>query len=77
MGVEMTEKIRKYLSRHGFGVCKRVTARMAIRTNSMRVFMIYSAFFTLGASFVLYLAMAFGLRVKDLVFQRRESVFDL
>ena len=42
----------------------------------MRVFMIYSAFFTLGASFVLYLALAFGLKVKDLVFRRRESAFD-
>lgn len=73
----MTENIRKYLARHGFGVCKRVTSRMAIRTNSMRVFMIYSAFFTLGASYVLYLMMAFGLKMKDLVFRRRESVFDL
>ena len=72
----MTEHLRQYLARHGFGVCKRLTARMAIRTNSMRVFMIYSAIFTLGASFVLYLALAFGLKVKDLVFRRRESAFD-
>ena len=63
----MTEHLRQYLARHGFGVCKRLTAR---------IFMIYSAFFTLGASFVLYLALAFGLKVKDLVFRRRESAFD-
>ena len=73
----MTEKIRIYLARHGFGVCKRLTSRLAIRTNTMRVFMIYSAFFTLGASYVLYLTAAFALKMKDLVFRRRESVFDL
>lgn len=73
----MTEKIRIYLARHGFGVCKRLTSRMAIRTNSMRVFMIYSAFFTLGGSYILYLAAAFALKVKDLALRRRESVFDL
>ena len=44
----MTEHLRQYLARHGFGVCKRLTARMAIRTNSMRVFMIYSAFLPSG-----------------------------
>ncbi|MDD4819734.1 MAG: PspC domain-containing protein [Flavobacteriales bacterium] len=72
----MTDKLRKYASRYGFGVSSRLAARMAVRTNSMRSFMIYSAFFTLGASFVLYLLMALGLKMKDLIFKRRKSVFD-
>lgn len=73
----MTDIIRRYCSRHGFGVSSRLASRMAMRTNSMRSFMIYSAFFTLGVSFVLYLLLALGLKCKDLTFKRRESVFDL
>ncbi|MBO4960808.1 MAG: PspC domain-containing protein [Flavobacteriales bacterium] len=73
----MTQVLRRYASRYGLGVSSRLAARMSVRTNSMRSFMIYSAFFTLGASFVLYLAMAGLLKVKDLVFKPRRSVFDL
>ena len=72
----MTYIIRKYASRYGFGVSSRLASRMSVRTNSMRSFMIYSAFFTLGVSFALYLLLALGLKMKDLLFKRRKSVFD-
>lgn len=73
----MTQIIRRYASRYGLGVSSRLAARMSMRTNSMRSFMIYSAFFTLGASFVVYLLLAGLLKIKDLIFKPRRSVFDL
>lgn len=73
----MTQHLRRYASRYGLGVASRIASRMSVRTNSMRSFMIYAAFFTLGMSFVLYLLLAGMLKIKDLIFKRRRSVFDL
>ena len=41
------------------------------------LFFIYVTFFTVGLSFGLYLTMAFLLKLKDMVYTKRNSVFDL
>ena len=38
---------------------------------------IYVSFATLGVGFAIYLTLAFWLRLKDLVYTKRTSVFDL
>jgi len=71
------EKIRYFLARHGFNVSSRLADKSGIPVNNVRLFFIYASFVTLGASFILYLLMAFALRIKDLFYQKRPSVFDL
>jgi len=41
------------------------------------LFFIYASFATLGVSFIVYLMLAFALKIKDFFFQKRPSVFDL
>jgi phage shock protein PspC (stress-responsive transcriptional regulator) len=48
-----------------------------MKARSIRLFFIYISFATLGVGFALYLTMAFLLKLKDLVFTKRTSVFDL
>jgi phage shock protein PspC (stress-responsive transcriptional regulator) len=43
----------------------------------VRLFFIYVTFFTAGLSFGLYLTMAFVLKLKDMIYTKRSSVFDL
>ena len=38
---------------------------------------IYISFFSLGFGFAVYLILAFWLRLKDLIYTKRTSVFDL
>ncbi|WP_081211334.1 PspC family transcriptional regulator [Salegentibacter sediminis] len=70
-------KIRYFFERHGFYVSSRLADKIGMRAKSVRLFFIYASFFTLGIGFVVYLTLAFWLKLKDLVYTKRTSVFDL
>jgi len=50
---------------------------MGMRTKTVRLSFIYVTFATLGVGFALYLVFAFWIKIKDLIFTKRSSVFDL
>lgn len=69
--------IRHFLEKRGFYVSSRFADRLGIRAKNVRLFFIYLSFATLGIGFALYITMAFLLRLKDFVYTKRTSVFDL
>ncbi|ARV11208.1 PspC family transcriptional regulator [Gilvibacter sp. SZ-19] len=69
--------LRHYLERRGFYVSSRLAERLGMRAKSVRLFFIYVSFATLGAGFAIYLTLAFWLKLKDLIYTKRTSVFDL
>ncbi|SEB73465.1 hypothetical protein SAMN04489761_1605 [Tenacibaculum sp. MAR_2009_124] len=69
--------VRYFFERNGFYVSSRLADRLGIRAVNVRLFFIYISFVTIGLSFGLYLTMAFLLRLKDMVYTKRSSVFDL
>jgi len=69
--------IKYYLEKHGFYVSTRLADKLGMRAKSVRLFFIYASFFTMGAGFVVYLTLAFWLKLKDLIYTKRTSVFDL
>ena len=81
--VEQTEsigffyRILYYFQKRGFEVSRRIAERLGIRTRVVRTTFIYLTFATLGFGFALYLFLAFWLKIKDLVYTKRTSVFDL
>ena len=75
--LKLVYSIRHYFERHGFYVSSRFADRLGMRAKSVRLFFIYLSFATLGISFALYLTLAFLLRLKDLIYTKRSSVFDL
>lgn len=70
-------RIRYFFERNGFYVSTRIADRMGMRVKSIRLFFIYLSFATFGVGFALYLTVAFWLKLKDLVYTKRTSVFDL
>lgn len=58
-------------------VSTRVAEKLGIKARSVRITFIYFTFATLGAGFAVYLIMAFWIKIKDLVYTKRSSVFDL
>ncbi|GAA4318978.1 hypothetical protein GCM10023115_45070 [Pontixanthobacter gangjinensis] len=68
---------RYYLERHGFYVSTRLADKLGMRAKNVRLFFIYASFFTMGAGFIVYLILAFWLKLKDLIYTKRTSVFDL
>lgn len=71
------KKIRFYFEKNGFYVSTRLADRLGMKVKSVRLFFIYASFATFGIGFVLYLTLAFWLKLKDLVYTKRTSVFDL
>ncbi|MFD0933352.1 PspC domain-containing protein [Psychroflexus salinarum] len=70
-------KLRTYFEKHGFYVSSRLADRLGMKAKSVRIFFIYLSFATFGFGFGLYLTLAFWLKLKDLVYTKRTSVFDL
>jgi hypothetical protein len=75
--LQLVYNIRHYLEKHGFYVSSRLADRLGMRAKSVRLFFIYISFATLGLGFAIYLTLAFWLKLKDLVYTKRTSVFDL
>ncbi|MBL4568861.1 MAG: PspC domain-containing protein [Flavobacteriaceae bacterium] len=71
------QSVKHYFERHGFAVSTRLADRLGMRVTNVRLFFIYISFVTAGLSFAVYLILAFVLRLKDKVYTKRSSVFDL
>lgn len=69
--------IRHKAERQWFGVLTRMGTKLGIPISKLRVFFIYSTYATAGIFFLIYLALAFMLWVKDIFITRRPNVFDL
>lgn len=75
--MNINHQIISFFEQRGFEVCYRLGERMGIRASKIRLFFIYSSFFTLGIPFLVYLGLAFLRRLKYMVQNKRSSVFDL
>ncbi len=71
------EKVRRFLEKYGFEVCERLADKIGIRPSLVRLSFIYLSFVTAGVILPLYLIMAFFFKIKDKLFLKRKSVFDL
>ena len=69
--------LRIFFERNGFAVSTRLAELLGMKVKSVRLFFIYASFTTLIGGFVLYLTLAFWLKLKDLLCTKRTSVFDL
>ncbi|MCD6543626.1 MAG: PspC domain-containing protein [Flavobacteriaceae bacterium] len=69
--------IRHFFELRGFEVSSRFADKFGISATNVRLFFIYISFVTVGLSFGIYLTLAFLLRLKDMIYTKRNSVFDL
>ena len=77
MVMKQLDKLRYFFEKYGFRVCSRLADFLGIRSKHVRLFFIYSSFFGLGFGFLIYLVLAFWMKIKDIVYSKRSSVFDL
>ena len=75
--MKKTQKLRIFLERNGFRVSSRLAELLGMKVKSVRLFFIYASFTIIIGGFLLYLILAFWLKLKDLIYSKRTSVFDL
>jgi len=73
----MIHSIRYFFEKRGFDVSSRLADKLGIRVTNVRLFFVYISFVTLGFWFGIYLTLAFLLKLKDMIYTKRSSVFDL
>jgi len=71
------KRIRLFFERNGFAVSTRFAEVLGMKVKSVRLFFIYASFTTLIGGFLMYLTLAFWLKLKDMIYTKRSSVFDL
>ena len=69
--------LRHFFEKYGFAVSTRLADFLGMNVKSVRLFFIYASFTTLVGGFLIYLTLAFWLKLKDLINTKRTSVFDL
>ena len=75
--MKKTQKLRIFLERNGFRVSSRLAELLGMKVKSVRLFFIYASFTTIIGGFLLYLILAFWLKLKDLIYSKRAAVVDL
>ena len=75
--MKFIHSVRHFFEKHGFGVFSRFADKLGMRAKNVRIFFIYISFITLGFWFGIYLTLAFLLKLKDMIYTKRNSVFDL
>lgn len=69
--------LRIFFEQNGFEVCSRLADILGIRTKNVRLFFVYASFTTIIGGFLIYLILGFWIKLKDMVYTKRSSVFDL
>jgi phage shock protein C len=73
----LIDKIKEYFERRAFGVCTWLGEGLQMRSSVIRLFFIYTSFLTIGSPLIIYMILAFWLRMKNYVRNKRTSVWDL
>ena len=73
----MLNSLRIYFEQNGFEVCSKLAEILGIKTKNVRLFFIYASFTTIVGGFIIYLIVGFLIKLKDMIFRKRSSVFDL
>lgn len=73
----MIRNLLHFFEKNGFFVASRLADKLGMKATNVRLFFIYISFITAGLWFGIYLTLAFWLKLKDMIYTKRSSVFDL
>lgn len=70
------ESLKFLVESHAFGVCERIGERLKMPVKDIRLFFIYASCLTVGSPVIVYMILAFWIKMKDYVKGERNSVWD-
>lgn len=71
------EKIRSIFEEAIFGVCAKLGDKLNMPSKHIRLFFVYTSFFTFGSPIIIYLIVAFWMKLKSMINGQRNPVWDL
>ena len=70
------ETVKFLVESHVFGVCERIGERLKMPAKNIRLFFIYASCLTIGSPIIIYMILAFWIKMKDYVKGKRIPVWD-
>ena len=74
--MSQVETLKFLVESNLFGVCERIGYRLKMPVKNIRLFFIYASCMTIGSPIIIYMILAFWLRMKDYVNGKRNPVWD-
>ena len=71
------DSLRIFFEQNGFEVCSKLADMIGIRAKNVRLFFVYASFTTIIGGFLIYLILGFWIKMKDMIYTKRSSVYDL
>ena len=69
------QKLREFIESRAFGVCSVLGERFGIASSRIRMWFIYISFITMGSPLLLYMIMAFTLKIKQYITAAKRNPF--
>lgn len=70
------ESTRFLIESNIFGVCERIGEKLRMPARDIRLFFIYTSFLTIGSPVIIYMVLAFWMRMKDYIHRKRNPIWD-
>lgn len=59
-----------------FGVCERIGEKLQMPARDIRMFFIYASCLTIGSPVIIYMILAFWVKLKDSINGKRSAIWD-
>ena len=74
--MNIIDNIKAFFEKQAFGVCSWLGEKLTIPSADIRKFFIYTSFLAIGSPVIVYLILAFLLKLKQYFRNGRTSVWD-
>ena len=71
-----TESFKFLVESNVFGVCERLGEKLKMPAKDIRLFFIYASCLTIGSPVIIYMILAFWMRLKVYIKGKRNPVWD-
>ena len=68
--------LKSFLELRLFGVCTYLGEKLRMPASKIKLFFIYLSFITAGSPILIYMSLAFVLRLKDYIKGKRNPIWD-
>ncbi|MDE3234734.1 MAG: PspC domain-containing protein [Bacteroidota bacterium] len=67
------EKLREFVELQAFGVCSAIGEKLGVATSRIRMWFIYISFLTFGSPVIVYMILAFFMKMKDYILAAKRN----
>lgn len=72
----MIDTLKFLVEQNVYGVCERIGERLQMPAKDIRLFFIYASCMTIGSPVIIYMILAFWVKMKDYVRGKRTPIWD-